>query len=289
MEIKTSAATDSPTRIAPWKGIVAFLVLCLVGQYALVGAVAYGFMPKKLYAARIFGPLVAAMIVAYWTYGRAGWGKLFSSLFKWRCHWGWYVFALVWLTIFTLSMLVLENLVMGRGFAPIPFDFTNTNPFSANPEQAAASVSILRGSLLTAIIEEIAWVSLCMMLLTRYFTHLVASLITAVFWCSWWIPVILYGDGVIPGLPIPVLFIHYFGLAATCMWVYYFTGSALLVILMQFITNMVSLIVPVLPDSGGLGTYIVYVVSKCVLVLILFMKWGPKPLWKRNGAVTFPS
>lgn len=285
MEIMRDSEISSPTRPAgfpAWKAAGLFLFLCLGGQYLLIGAISQGWIPRQLYTFRIFGPLVAAVIAMFCYQGKAGVRQLFSSLFKWRCHWQWYVFCLVWLTLFSFLLLVLENLVMGRGFAPIPLDFTNVNIFAADPDQARTARSILRGSAIIAVVEEVAWVSCCMMLLRQYFTPLVTSLITSVFWCSWWVPVILFGDGVIAGLPIPVLFIHYMGLAATCLWVYHFTRSALLVVMMQFITNMVSLIIPVLPDSGGLGTYLVYVISKCLLIFALFMKWGPKPLWRKN-------
>lgn len=211
---------------------------------------------------------------------------MFGSLFKWRCHWQWYVFSLVWLTLISFLLLVLENLIMGRGFARIPLDFSNVDVFNPDAEQAQIARSILRGSAMIAIVEEIALVSCFMTLLRQYLTPLVTSLITSVFWCSWWVPAILIGDGVTAGLPIPLLYIQYIGLAATCIWVYHFTGSALLVIVMQFITNMVSLIIPVLPDSGGYWTYVVYVVSMCVLIFLLFEKWGPKPLWREESSST---
>jgi uncharacterized protein len=277
---------SSPRGFPAWKAAALFLILCLGIQCLLIGAVAQGWVPRKLYSLRIFGPLFAAIAASFCYLGMSGVRQIFSSLFKWRCGWQWYAFCLIWLTLFSFLLLILENLLMGRGFAPIPLDFTNVNLFSADRDQVLITRSILRGSIITAVIEEVAWVSCCMMLLRHYFTPLVASLITSVFWCCWWVPVILFGDGVIAGLPIPVLFIHYMGLAATCMWVYHFTKSALLVIVMQFITNMVSLVIPVLPDSGGLGTYIVYVVSKCVLIFCLFLKWGPKPLWRKTDAVS---
>ena len=293
MEIMNNTQDFTPAEpglLSAKQAAVWFLVLCLGSQYLLIAGVYLEWIPRKIYTFRIFGPLVAAVIASYSYAGKAGVREIFASLFTWRCHWRWYVFCFVWLTLFSFALLVLENLVMGRGFAPIPLDFSNVSPFSADPSVAHVSRSILRGSIFIAFVEEIAWVSCFMMLLHRYFTPLVASIITSVFWCSWWVPAILLGDGVIAGLPIPVLYVHYVGLAATCLWVYHFTKSAILVIAMQFITNMVSLIIPVLPDSGGMGTYLVYVFSKCLLIFVLFAKFGPKPLWRKSPAASaFPT
>lgn len=282
----TANSHHQPGKVPAWKAATLFLILCLGAQYLFIWTVYQGWVPKKYYTIRIFIPLMAATAASVWYCGRGALKMMFGSLFKWRCHWQWYVFSVVWLTLFSFLLLVLENLVMGRGFAHIPLDFSNVNIKNPDAEQAKIAVSILRGSAMIAVIEEIAWVSCFMTLLRQYFTPLVTSLITSVFWCSWWVPAILVGDGVIAGLPIPLLYIHYIGLAATCIWVYHFTGSALLVIVMQFITNMVSLIIPVLPDSGGFWTYVVYVFSKCALIFLLFAKWGPKPLWSKKSLST---
>ena len=70
------------------------------------------------------------------------------------------------------------------------------------------------------------------------------------------------------------------GIAATCVWVYHFTKSALVVAVMQMFTNIVSLVVPILPHLGGMPIYIAYVIAKCVVAFALFFWFGPKPLFK---------
>ena len=247
-----------------------FIMLTLGTQYLFIWMRAAEVVPAKLYILRFFPPLFYAFGLAWLTDGFKGMRDLLQPLFRWKVHIGWWVFAIFWLTAFAILLLAVQNLVLGKGFIAIPLDFTDVSRFQ-----------VIKLIFMVSIIEEIAWIGFATKRLCKDMTPFCASLVVGAFWCCWWMPVIVYGDGVIPGLPIPILFVHYLGIAATCMWVYHFTKSALVVAVMQMFTNVVSLVVPILPHHGGMTIYIVYVIAKCVIAIALFKAFGPKPLFRK--------
>ena len=249
-----------------------FLTLTLGTQYLFIWMRAANVVPEQLYILRFLPPLLYAVGLAMLCDGSKGLLDLIRPLFRWKVHIGWWVFAIFWLTAFAIALLVVQNLVMGKGFVPIPLNFTDVTRFE-----------VIKLIAMVSIIEEIAWIGFATKRLCKDMTPFAASLVVGVFWCSWWVPVIVYGDGVIPGLPVSILFVHYLGIAATCMWVYHFTKSALVVAVMQMFTNVVSLVVPILPHQGGMTIYIIYVVAKCVIAFALFKLFGPKPLFLKGA------
>ena len=248
-----------------------FIMLTLGTQYLFIWMRAAEIVPESLYILRFLPPLVYAFGLAMLCDGFSGLRDLVQPLFRWKVHIGWWIFAVFWLTAFAIGLLVVQNLVLGKGFVAIPLNFEDVS-----------RLQVIKLIAMVSIIEEIAWVGFATKRLCKDMTPFCASLVVGVFWCCWWIPVIVYGDGVIPGLPISILFVHYLGIAATCMWVYHFTKSALVVAVMQMFTNVVSLVVPILPHQGGMTIYIVYVVAKCVVAIALFKAFGPKPLFRNQ-------
>ena len=248
-----------------------FIMLTLGTQYLFIWMRAADVVPEQLYILRFLPPLAYALGLSLLCDGSKGILDLIRPLLRWRVHIGWWMFAIFWLTAFAIALLAVQNLVLGRGFAAIPLHFTDVTKFQ-----------VIKLIVMVSIIEEIAWIGFATNRLSKDMTPFSASLIIGIFWCSWWVPVIVYGDGVIPGLPISILFVHYLGIAATCMWVYHFTKSALLVAVMQMFTNVVSLVVPILPHQGGMTIYIIYVIAKCAVAIALFRCFGPKPLFQKT-------
>ncbi|MEX0828137.1 MAG: CPBP family glutamic-type intramembrane protease [Haliea sp.] len=249
-----------------------FLCCALIIQAAFVYAITNGLIPNNYYPmGRFYILLSLAVLYTVLSQGVGGIWNLIRPMLVWRVSPWWYLFAVFWLAFFAITILFFKNILNGDAFASILLTFTMFE-----------NASIIWGIVLTSIIEEIVWIGLVLTILQQRFTPLVASQILGVFWYLWWVPVILYGQAVVPGLPVSILWFHYLGIAATCAWVYYFTKSGLLVALMQILTNSVSLIVPILPHLSDTLTYVTFIIGKFLFVLVLFAVFGPKPLFGRK-------
>jgi len=252
-------------------GLWIFLASALVAQAVFIYLVANGILFENLYVmGRFYILLILAISFTIFREGPRGVWELIRPMLNWRVSIGWYLFAIFWLVIFAIGILFFKNMIIGDAFKAIPLTFSAFN-----------TPGIYWVVPLNAIIEEIVWVGLVLTLLQNRYSVFISSQILGFFWFLWWVPVVLYGRAVIPDLPIPVLFFHYFGIAATCAWVYYFTKSGLVVALMQMLTNVVSLIVPILPHLSDIQTYIAFVIGKLVFVVLLFVIFGPKPFFKK--------
>ena len=176
-----------------------YFVLTVGTQFLLVWLVSNELVPnaEKVYAARILFPLVYALGLAWLTDGFAGLSKLIKPLFRWKVHIGWWVFAVFWLTAFAITMLMVKDVITGQGLRWIPLNFADFK-----------DMELVRLIVIVSIIEEVAWVGFATSRLARTMTPFCASLVTGLFWWSWWVPVVAYGEGVIPGLPIPILAVH---------------------------------------------------------------------------------
>ena len=90
---------------------------------------------------------------------------------------------------------------------------------------------------------------------------------------------VFYGYGVIPGLPVIPLLLNQVGIAAMCTFVYMHTRSGFVVLCLQLMANSSVLIFPVNPIDGGLTVYWIFAASYFVASLLLFVVFGPKPLF----------
>jgi membrane protease YdiL (CAAX protease family) len=260
-------------------GIWLFPVGAVVIQAVFVYCIANGILPDRFYPmGRFYLLLLLAFLFALLRSGPQGIVDIIKPMLVWRVSIGWYLFAIFWLAFFALGILFIKNLIDGDPFKTIPLTFNIFNNYL-----------LIKGIVLNSIIEEIVWVGLILIMLQKKFSILMASQILAIFWYLWWVPVILYGEAVIPGLPLSILWFHYLGIAATCAWVYYFTKSGLVVALMQMLTNGVSLIVPILPHLSDMNTYIAFIIGKFVFGILLFVVFGPKPLFRKRHTASDPA
>jgi membrane protease YdiL (CAAX protease family) len=252
-------------------GIWSFLLCALIVQVIFVYCAANGYFFDRIYeTGRFYCLLILAVAFSSIRFGRQGVLNLVKPMFVWRVAFRWYLFAIFWLAVFSITILFFKNILNGDVFKPIPLSLSIFNNFS-----------LLKGIAINSIVEEIVWVGLVLTVLQKKFSVFISSQILAVFWFLWWVPVILYGRSVIPDLPLSILWFHYLGIAATCAWVYYFTKSGLIVALMQMLTNALSLIVPILPHLSDFNTYVVFIVGKFLFAVLLFVIFGPKPIFRR--------
>lgn len=256
-------------------GVWIFLASAVIVQAVFVFCVANGILSSNYYdMGRLYILLILAVSFTIFRMGPAGILDLLRPMLVWRVSIQWYLFALFWLALFAIGVLFFKNLLNGDGFKAIPLTF-----------DLFSNLSLMKGIVLNSIIEEIVWIGLALTMLQKKYSVFVSSQILAIFWYLWWVPVILYGRSVIPGLPLPILWFHYLGIAATCAWVYYFTKSGLIVALMQTLTNALSLIVPILPHLSDLTTYTIFIIGKFAFALLLFVIFGPKPLLRKINMV----
>ncbi|PHQ69075.1 MAG: hypothetical protein COB93_08985 [Sneathiella sp.] len=251
-----------------------FLAAALLVQATFVYCVANSLIPDNYYnMGRFYILFILALGFAVLSKGPGGILDIVRPMLVWKVSPWWYLYAIFWLIAFAVLVLFIKNVFEGNAFKEIPLTFGVLGNFG-----------LMKGIFSVAFIEEMVWIGFVLTLLRKKFTWFVASQILAVFWYLWWMPAILYGRAVIPDLPLPILWFHYMGIAATCAWVYYFTKSGLIVALMQMLTNTVSLIVPVLPHLSDMQTYVIFIVGKFLLAATLFFIFGPKPLFRKGNS-----
>jgi membrane protease YdiL (CAAX protease family) len=248
-----------------------FLVGALVTQVLFVSSQYYEIRNYGLGALRIFAPALWALTVAAVAFGKADAWKLLSSLGVWRIAPKYYAFALLYpsvVAVLALGILRLVGLVDS-----MQFDF-----------HEAAGFDFFWLTIRISFVEEVAWVGFLLAIFARRWRLFAACIAAGAAWGVWYVPLVLTGIQVAPGLPILPLILNFMTIAAICGWLYVRTRSALVVFVMQVTTNYTSQIIPVLPLRGGLTQYVAFVLMKCVLGLVLYLIWGPKPLFGSVGA-----
>jgi membrane protease YdiL (CAAX protease family) len=252
-----------------------FLVLIVLVNTAFILGIANGLLPLRAYNLGRFLLLgLVLVIVAAAFRGGEGLRALIRPMRVWRVHPGWYLLALFWAPLICAVTLLLKTLLTGgNAFVPT-FEIVSRG-------------SIMRTILIGSFIGEIVWVSYAIGRLSDRFTLLEASLITGLFWTLWWTPIVIFGKGVIPELPLGALFLNMLGIAAMCGFVYSRTGSGLVVLLLQVMVNSSLLVFPVLPTTGGVPTYWAFGVLYVTGVALVYLLFGARPLFNfgRTGPV----
>lgn len=214
-----------------------------------------------------WGPLIAALIVAFRASGMSGPRRLFASMIRIRFAPKWYLAAL-----FLLPAIVgsAQAIAIASG-APIPPSEAIQNPISI--PIAFVWIFFLGGPLQ----EEAGWRGTATPMLQTGWGALVASLITGIFWAVWHLPLFFQ----------PRAEIYYnqpfWGLLASTMmlsvlltWIYNNTGRSLFAaMLMHTSWNWANYVFTGLrTDAGGLAFLILMVGTTCIIVV----RFGPGDL-----------
>lgn len=246
-----------------------FLGLIIVVNALFVSGIGFELLSHRLYSngrfALLAGVLGGIILIAR---GWPGIVDLLRPMVQWRRPLGWYVFAFAWnpaVCLLVLAVLYTINLDGLPAFAP-NFDIA-TRP------------DVVRTVLISSFIGEIVWISYAIRRLSESFTPYVSALIVGAVWTAWWVPMVFYNIGVVPDLPIGALLFNQIGIAAMCTFVYMHTKSGLLVLCLQLTFNFTILILPVTPAVGGFTTYWAFAVTYFTCALLMFMIFGPKPLF----------
>jgi hypothetical protein len=246
-----------------------FLGLIVVVNALFVSGIAVEVLPRGHYINGRFALLAAVLVgVVLIARGWPGIVDLLRPMAQWRRSLGWYLFAFLWnpaICLLVLAVLYTLNRSAMPEFSP-NFDIV-TRPY------------VVRAVLIGAFIGEIVWISYAIRRLSINFTPYVSALIVGVVWTGWWIPMVFYSIGVVPDLPLGGLLFNQVGVAAMCTFVYMHSRSGLLVLCLQVTFNFTILVLPVTPAVGGVTTYWVFALTYFSAALLLFVIFGPKPLF----------
>ncbi len=267
--------TDTaPTSLMRDREIWTFLVGIVLANSAFVYSVSRGFIPIKFYYEGRFFLLGFLLVCAVWLFRRwDGVRGLVMPLTVWRVNPAWFLLAVAWPPAIATLTLIGKGLLLGTGLSEI-----HVTP------QVLADRGLIRNVLLGAFIGEIVWVGYAIGRLKNRTSTLLASIIVGVFWSLWWLPIVLIGVAVVPGIPVAALFMSMVGIAIMCGFVYAHTRSGLVVLALQLSVNSSVLIFPTAPHSGGLATYWAFSTIYLLAALLLHVVFGPRPLFSRAVA-----
>ena len=249
-----------------------FLIAIVVANLIFVGAAAQGYFGGGAYNYGRFLLLGGTLfVIVFAIRGRAGLAEILAPLFRWRVHPKWYLFAVLWPVVIGLLVLGIKILTTEFRFADLSFE-----------TRLLMRPGILFTVAFGALVGEIVWVSYSIQRLSRFMTVFVASLVVGAFWTLWWMPMAYFDYGIVPGLePLPLL-INQTGVALVCGLLYYHTKSAFCVLIMQFCVNASLIVLPVLPTTGGTGTYLFFAITYVVMAVLAYVVLGPKPLLSKT-------
>jgi membrane protease YdiL (CAAX protease family) len=212
----------------------------------------------------IFGPLVAALVLAWRERGGSGVRALVQPLLLWRVHPGWYLMGLV--VPGALLALVLFGLsAAGR-----------TGPLVYFPVGGAIGVSLV-----ISLAEEVGWRGFALPRLQRRFGPFVASTLLGVLWYLWHWPMFL-GMGVPLDLVL-VMLLYFVGASLLMTWIYNGTGGSLLLAVVAHLGAHLNNSHRALPDE------VVPLVAHAVVYAglgLVVMKRALRTTAGRPGAIT---
>ena len=264
--------TSLPTSLLHDREIWTVLAAIVLGNVAFVYAVSEGLIGTRYYHLGRF--LLLGAVLALGVFAFRGWRapfELLKPLTVWRFNPAWFVLALLWPPLIGALALAGKGLLTGNGLSEITARF-----------DVAFHPYVFRGVVIGAFIGEIVWVGYALARLGRSASVFVSSLIVGVFWAAWWVPIVVIGIGVIPGIPVWALFLGQTSLAVMCGFVYAHTRSGWVVFALQTSANSSLLIFPVSPESGGVPTYVAFSALYLAASTLLYLRFGPRPLLRRG-------
>jgi len=205
------------------------------------------------------GPTVAALVLTGLLYGRRGVVDLLKRIARWRVGIGWYLFALFSTLIIGLTAIGVHTLAGGM---------------TPHMNQLVFAQALL--PLPAGLPEEYGWRGFALPHLLKKRSALTSSLIIALFWVVWHIPispalknVSFFGLFLLEVIPLSVLF----------SWLYINSrGSILLVVLYHMVANAA---VYVLNIPGSPSLWAVYIGLNWLLAVLVVTRYGASNLTRR--------
>lgn len=202
-------------------------------------------IPQFLYNTGRFTVLLIVLIcLVIYTRGIAGVKDIFRPMFNWRVSPKWYIFSFFFAFSIGVITLVLKGIYTGA----------ELNRYLI-PNIEFLKLRSVVALFVWAFLGEVVWVSYCIRELTKITKPFYASQIVGFVWTLWWIPIIILGIGVLPGIPIISLGIFMLGIAGMCTIVYGYSKSGLCVLMLQFMVNISLNLLSISPSTGGVTTF----------------------------------
>lgn len=221
-------------------------------------------MPESWHIAGAFGPIVAAVIVTAVTRNRSGLKEFAQHLAHWHVGWQWQVTAIGSpLAIAGAAILLLR--LLGH---PWP-DFT---PLWSAFRDGTWVLNLFIASVGYGFGEEPGWRGFALPRLQQRYRPVVATLILAVFWALWHLPMFFYHFDFAGLVTIIGFFTAMFAGALWLTFLYNHTGaSTLMCALWHTVWNVMNVGLAVVSDD------IVAFMSMLVIALALFVSWRLAP------------
>ena len=251
-----------------------FLVSIVIAQAVFILSVAQGILPRGIYSMGRFYLLASILVaIVFVARGIPGLIALIRPMFNLKVPPIWYFLALMWAPGLAILLLLGKGILNGQGIGAVTADFT----LMSQPRMIYAVLT-------ASFIGEIVWISYAIGQISKKFPPFMASQIVGAFWAIWWVPIALFGQGIVPEVPMFALTINMLAVAAICCFFYNQTHSAFCVWVLQSVFNASLLIFPVIPTNGGEATYTAYTILYWIVALVMFLIMGPKPLLARSAA-----
>lgn len=222
-----------------------FLVLGPIVSAIFVYARIQGLFPRFVYTNGRFCVLLLVLILLVkYTRGIQGVKDIFKPMTNWKVHPKWYLFSILFAFVVGGITLILKSFY-------IEGDFTSYLKINFGVLTFRGIVALF----VWAFLGEVVWVSYCIRELSKIVKPFYASQIVGFVWTLWWIPVVIHGEGVLPGIPIVSLGIFMLGIAGMCTIVYGYSKSGICVLLLQFGLNISLNALSISPSTGGIATF----------------------------------
>ncbi len=249
-----------------------FLSLIIVGQMIFMYSVANEILPSSVYSmGRLYLLIAILAVVVIYSRGVDGLIELVKPLTNFNFPKIWLLLALIWAPAVALAVLLVKAAFVEEGLSILRADFG----LMSQPRMIFAVLT-------ASLVGEIVWVSYSIGRLSKKFSPFLASQIVAGFWAIWWVPIAIYGKGIVPDVPMFALTVNMMGVAAICAFFYFKTHSAFCVLVLQSVFNSTILVLPVIPTNGGVETYTAFTITYFSVAVVMFMVFGPRPLFDRR-------
>lgn len=232
---------------------------------------------------RVFGPLGFAMLISFYLEGTSGLRTLFGSYFNWRAPFRFYALALTWKFLYFYTGIIMITLL-----AMAPWPGWVIPDFLGGTNQAVLNLFYNLPFIIgIAFVEETAWMKFSVTRLQGRHSALVSCAIVGVAWGLWYLPMLLLGEGIPDGFPVPVFMASMFSLTILLGWIFNMTRSGTVLLIAQIVSNCAFFIVPVFPADGGLEPIYIngFVATNCVMSALLVLIYGWRELGTRKRAV----
>ena len=267
-----SAESQQPLRDAAVFVMLTFGIAAVV--YLPLLAEGWGWidltLPRGMVIVGVMSPAIATLLIRLNDDGVDGLRSVFGGLTAWRFGPVWWGVALVLPVAVTLG-LAGGVMALGQDFSPEPIRVVS--------EVGAGFVLLILLRLVTAAGEEIGWRGHLLPLLQARLSALYASLVIAVIWGVWHLP-LLIGNGV-EGSIIALRLVSTIGGAVMFTWLFNNTGGSVLAVTLLHAGN--NLWGPLLgPSPTVQPAATVFTAENLLLAVVLIAVYGGVTLTERR-------